>query len=283
MTQQQPKFFAIRGFMKSGTNWLGSLLDSHRDISVSGEFHFEHVVSRLNETLKQNSIYNMRPEVATEVRQSFYKAIRESVAAASEGSPIWIGDRTPHSIEPVTLPGSPHFCIVRDGRDVLVSRAFHLYNNPQAHRLFQRIPAMAKTWEHFKKDPWFFKNNPDQLLCHETMVRENGVFWTKQVSSNRTISQRHPKLPVCHVRYEDLHADTEGQRRRLFEFLDLDPNDCAPIEGNIKPGFDKERPDAFLRKGAIGDWKAYFTDESKQWFKETAGQEMELQGYGGDW
>jgi hypothetical protein len=268
--------------MKSGTNWLGSLLSSHQEVDCIGEYHWQKVVSELNPLLHSQPIYS-DPEYREFTRAKFDTLIKEVLVEKAHPDARVIGERTPHSIEPVTLRGAPHICIVRDGRDVLVSRAFHLYNNPQAHRLFKRIPAMAKTFEMFKQDSFYFQKNPDQLLCHELMVRESAAWWRDHVIGDKTVGQRHPKLKTCFVRYEDLHADTEGQRARLFEFLGVDPSRCSAIEGVLSPGFKKERPNEFLRKGAVGDWKNYFTADTTKWFKEEAGDELINQGYDEPW
>jgi len=87
------------------------------------------------------------------------------------------------------------------------------------------------------------------------------------------------------IKYEDLHADVKAEREKLFLFLGVKPNLAAKIKGHLKPGFGEERPNEFLRKGTVGDWKNYFTDQTKVWFKEEAGEELRLQGYvaDGDW
>jgi hypothetical protein len=247
------RFFCLRGFMKSGTNWLGGLLNTHHEISVVGEFHFEHVVAELNRMFSNNNIFHDVPDLPEATRGRFDELVKSTIREAADPNAILIADRSPYAIEPVTLRGTPHISIIRDGRDVLVSRAFHLFNNPQSHRLFERLPAMAKTWKHFQADPWFFKKNPDQLLCYQVMVRESGIAWNEQVMADQTVNERHPDLPVCFVRYEDLHADAHKERRRLFEFLDVDPDACDEIEGDLNPGFREERPDEFFRKGAVGD------------------------------
>ena len=279
---QDRTFFSLRGFMKSGTNWLGSLLSSHQEVDCIGEYHWQEVVSKLNPLLHSQPIYN-DPEYREFVRGMFDNLIKEALARKAHPKARVIGERTPHSIEPVTMRGVPQICIVRDGRDVLVSRAFHLYNNPQAHRLFKRIPAMAQTHKLFKADPFYFQKNPDQLLCHEMMVRESAVWWRDHVVADKSAVERFPNLKICFVRYEDLHADTAGERTRLFEFLNVDPKKCAAIEGNLSPGFKQERPDEFLRKGAVGDWKNYFMPETIKWFKDEAGDELINQGYDEPW
>ncbi len=275
----EQRFFCLRGFMKSGTNWLGGLLNTHRNISVAGEFHFENVIAGLDQMLGNHYLYQSQPELASQVRARLESLIKATICDATHPDTLLLGDRTPHSIEPVTLPNAPHVSIIRDGRDVLVSRAFHLFNNPQAHRLFTRIPEMAKTWEHFKADPWFFKKNPDRLLCYEVMVRESGIGWSKQVMADQTVNERHPDLPVKFVRYEALHADCAGERRRVFEFLNIDPDYCDPIPDHLQPGFAVERPDEFFRKGAVGDWRIYFTDDTKKWYDDAAGEALQHLGY----
>jgi len=279
---QDRRFFSLRGFMKSGTNWLGSLLSSHEEVDCIGEYHWQEIVSKLNPLLHTQPIYS-DPEYREFTRAKFDELIKQVLVKKAHPDAVVIGERTPHSIEPVTLRGVPQICIVRDGRDVLVSRAFHLYNNPQAHRLFTRIPAMAKTFELFKKDSFYFQKNPDQLLCHELMVRESAAWWRDHVVGDKAAIEQYPNLKMSFVRYEDLHADTAGVRARLFEFLGVDPKRCSVIEGNLSPGFKKERPSEFLRKGAVGDWKIYFTPKTTKWFKEEAGEELVNQGYDEPW
>ena len=275
---QDKRFFCVRGFMKSGTNWLGSLLGSHEQISCVGEFHWEDIVARFNSNMAELPLFQ-NEEYRERVRVHFEDMIKRCLVDAAEPGATLIGDRTPHTIVPVTLRNVPYITIVRDGRDVLVSRAFHLYNETGVHRLFQRIPEMAETHKAFQADPWFFQKHPEKLLCHETMVRESMGWWRDHIRSDLEAIERYPKLKVRIVRYEDLHEDTDAEREKLFQFLDVDPTRAAKIKGSLKPGFKKERPTEFLRKGAIGDWKNYFTDDTKLWFKEEAGEALIQQGY----
>jgi len=259
--------------MKSGTNWLSSLLSSHRDISCVGEFHWQEIVERFNANLKSLPLYASE-EAKERARGHFEEMIRNCLIDAAEPGATVIGDRTPHTIIPVTLRNVPYISIIRDGRDILVSRAFHLYNYPEVHRLFDRIPAMAETLKAFQADQWYFQKHPEKLLCHEVMVRESLAWWSKQLKRDEQAVELFPKLKIRFVRYEDLHRDTAAERAALFEFLDVDPKRAAKIEGDLKPGFTKERPSEFLRKGKVGDWKNYFTEQTVEWFKEEAGEQL---------
>ncbi|MDG1874206.1 MAG: sulfotransferase domain-containing protein [Mariniblastus sp.] len=259
--------------MKSGTNWLGSLLNSHEEISCIGEFHWQQIVANFNANQNNLPIYES-DKAKSLARGHLEKMIRQCMLDQADPNASLIGDRTPHSIMPVTLQGVPNISIIRDGRDILVSRAFHLYNHPDVHRLFDRIPEMKDTFESFKADQWYFQKEPEQLLKHEVMVRESLRWWRQHLEQDESVAQQYPNLPVRFVRYEDLHRDTASERAKLFEFLNVDPSRSAKITGILKPGFKEERPAQFLRKGSVGDWKNYFTEETKQWFKEEAGESL---------
>ena len=138
---------------------------------------------------------------------------------------------------------------------------------------------MRKTLREFQKDPWFFQKNPEQLLCHEVMVRESVAFWREHLNSDEQAVSTYPNLQVRFLKYEDLHRDTEGERAKLFKFLDVDPERAASIKGVLEPGFKRERPSEFLRKGIVGDWKNYFSPQTKAWFKEEAGEQLIKYGY----
>ena len=271
------RFFCLRGFMKSGTNWLSSLLSSHQDIGCYGEYHWQSMVEELETKFATLPIYqdlNFRKQI----RVTFEDMIKQCLILKDSKSTV-LGERTPTTLAPFVMSNVPHISIIRDGRDVLVSRAFHLHNEPDVHRLFERIPEMAEQNKHFRKNPWYFRDNPTELLKHEMMVRESVQWWQQHLEQDRNTCKRHPEVPVKFVHYEALHQDTEKYRRELFEFLDVDPKCCAKIKGVLKAGFSKEDPRQFLRKGQVGDWKNYFTEDTKNWFKDVAGDELILQGY----
>lgn len=264
--------------MKSGTNWLGSLLSSHEAISVVGEFHWDEVVSAFNNSLKQLPVYQSE-DAKENARFNFEEMVRKTVESYAEPTATLIGERTPTTIIPIPIRNVPHISILRDGRDVLVSRAFHLYNNPETTRLFDRIPEMNEMLEKFRSDPWYFQKHPEDLLCHQEMVRDSIRFWSEHLERDELAVSLYPKLKIKFVRYEDLHRDVSQERKKLFEFLDVDPSKSSKILGHLKPGFKKERPSEFLRKGSVGDWTNYFTEQNKDWFKEYAGKQLIQYGY----
>ena len=272
------RYFCIRGFMKSGTNWLGSLIDSHESISVRGEYHWQKLAEPFNQLLNAHVLFEKMKSTQF-VRDEFVEFVKQVMRHNADPTAVLIGDRTPATLDPVIIKDAPFISIVRDGRDVLVSRAFHLFNNPTITGLFQKSPAMQQDLERFQDSPWYFQKNPEMLLRHEIMVRHSARLWREHLESDRATLEEQHDLKVKVIRYEDLHADTEGVRKSLFEFLEVDPKRAAKLHGVLKPGFEEERPNAFFRKGKVGDWKNYFTDETKQLFKEVAGEELIRQGY----
>ena len=205
------RFFCLRGFMKSGTNWLGSLLSSHEDISCIGEFHFEELVALFNRN-QQNLPIFQQAKYREQARRNFEEFIRQCMIDRADPTATVIGDRTPHTIVPVTLRNVPYISIIRDGRDILVSRMFHLYNFPEVTTLFDRIPAMEKTFRKFKTDPWYFQKQPEQLLCQEDVVRTSFSWWRDHLLKDEEAVEQFPKLKIRFVRYEDLHQNTKRER-----------------------------------------------------------------------
>lgn len=273
------KFFCIRGHMKSGTNWVCRLLNLHPDIHSSGEYHWHHyyeTYSRNNEILVNLDTTEEEDPV---IRRELNEFVRNAMAKRGNSKAKFLGDRTPHTIHPVVIPRAPHISIIRDCRDVLVSKMFHYFNAPRISKFFEKNQAMKNLRAQFKQDPWFFQKNPDQLLCHENFVRVTCRNWTHYLRSDRHTAAKQPALPVMFVQYEQLHSNVDSWRTRMYEFIGADPALAAPIPANLRPGHSSENPDKFNRKGQVGDWKNYMTPEVKSWINEEAGREMIQQGY----
>ncbi len=269
----QQRFFCLRGFMKSGTNWVGNLLNLHPQISCVGEFHWQTIYQALQHNLRTLPIMTEK-SVRDSVRANFETMVKQSLVDVADEKASVIGDRNPHTINPIVIKNSPQITLIRDARDVLISRIFHLYNFPEVSRVFERFADMRARLEAFQTNPWYFREHPDELLCNEEVVRESMRWWTEHLRSDRQVAARHPGLRVLTLKYEDFHADIESTRCRMYEFLEVDATRAEDVPDYLMPVLDKERPNEFNRKGQIGDWKNYMTDQAKLWINEEAGEEL---------
>ncbi len=278
MISLEKRFFCFRGFMKSGTNWVGNLLNLHPEISCVGELHLQSLFQTVQRDLRQLPVMADR-RVRHVVRGNLQAMIRQILSDLADPLATVIGERTPHTLSPLAIRDADQITIIRDGRDVLISRIFHLYNSPEVSRVFERFPEMRETLRKFRADPWHFRDHPEELLANEYVVRESMSWWCQHLESDRQTIARHPALKVLTVRYEDFHADVEAGRRRMYEFLGVDCGKSAPVPRSLQPALDEERPNEFNRKGQVGDWTNYMHDTARRWINDEAGEELIRQGY----
>ena len=281
------KLFSLLGHPRSGTNWTSAILERHPKVSVYGEFRFEALCRAFEDMRAHPWHAAYYPPIKAISYQCQQETFRRMVAGASVRRPEaeWIGERTPRHLD-VIIPGMPHFMVVRDPRDVIVSlahqefsKALTNFNRPEYRDQLEPIRAG------FEKDRDFFHKNPDRLLCVEGFVRHLAGKYAHHVGSDlRTLEriERGEILARVHVvRYERIHQDPEGQRAAMYRFLGLDPAEALPLdEGSLSsPGFAKERPEEFYRKGRVGDWRTYFTPDARKWFNAEAGEILVRLGY----
>jgi hypothetical protein len=278
-------FFFVRGHPRSGTNWVGALLNLHPNINCFGEFHFEDIRNAIDNQQSQPWQITAREPLKTVMDRCFEDMVKKAILTLVERKPeaYWVGDRTPRGLR-VFVEGAPHFLIIRDGRDCLVSWTFHVLRM-RPHVLDVVVPAelrpeFNRLYERFQADKEHFSRHPHELLSDEGWVRLVAGRWAgwmradleaiRRVEAN----DRGARCPLMVIRYEELHADTEGGRRKMYEFLGEDPEQARPLSGETRtaPGFEKEDPQSFWRHGQVGDWKTYASDDFKRWFKESAGE-----------
>ena len=153
--------------------------------------------------------------------------------------------------------------LIRDGRDVYVSYYFHQLNQLPSSCTFReflkRQDHYPCTWgEHVSS--WLFRLSPSNLLL---------------------------------VRYEDLIRDCPKQLKRIASYLDLERTENQLSLASEKSSFDNMRrielvkgrlykdqgPEVFMRKGKSGDWKDFFGQEEKAFFKSREGHILIKLGY----
>lgn len=289
-------FFFLCGHPRSGTHWMQSLLNLHPRINIQGEYHFEMLYGGLWQFEKHEwhlGHYDPMREVA---RRNMQRLVRECMLTTVNLRPDAdvIGDMTPREVFQM-LPGAPTIHLIRDGRDVCVSWTFHQLRID--NELITREPwkrDMLALLDLLKADPKHFEKHPETLLSSEPWVRHVARVWATRARRDEFAKGRYARAEldgkVLEVRYEAVHADPEAQRRRMYEFLGVNPDEAAPIDANplAKPGFDGKGQGAtsFYRSGKRGDWENYFTPDARRWFTEEAGEMLVALGYesaGSEW
>lgn len=276
--------FFIGGCFKSGTNWVQNLLNLHPKVDILGEFHFEVVLNAVDHARNTYWFRGSSPKFEETWLRSGEGVVRNILAQVAVQRPeaSWVGDRSPGPLRTM-IRGAPHITITRDLRDVLVSWSFHHLRLDNENGIEPRFrEAWREATAKFNADPEGF-NPLDGLLGDEDYVRARASQWAE---ISRSIRQNAPKMradgtPVLELRYEEMHKDLEGARRKLFDLLGLNPDDAeAPAEETrTTPGFAREDRTSFYRSGKVGDWRSYIDDRIASVIKEAAGEELVAEGY----
>lgn len=284
------RLYFVTGHARSGTTWAAAILMRHPRIFCDGEFHFQQLRRGFDAFQRQPWHRATRDPVHTTAESCFQDTVRLCIGACSHQKmeAEWVGDRTPRPLN-VLLPGAPHFVVVRDGRDVAVSVSIMEMN--QGGGLFSKFsddPKLVQARERFLADENFFKNNPHELLVSEPFVRDIARRWAKQANhdfqTGEKIKAGEIDATVHFVFYEHLHTNPEVEREKMYRFLGVDPAEAEPLtaESGTRPGLKTDDHRSDKRKGIVGDWMNYFTDDAKRWFKEEAGEALMAMEYEAD-
>ncbi|NRA58301.1 MAG: sulfotransferase domain-containing protein [Phycisphaerales bacterium] len=290
------RFFFITGVGKSGTNWLGNVLNLHPAVYVDpGEFQFqllwEQGLRTLCEPSWQSGHYEPYRQAA---RMGIEDTVRRMMLAGIGNKPgvRFIGDKSPRPFS-VLVPGCPIINLVRDGRDVIISYTYHYLRLKPGNiqwwpdELKDRFPRFAEDF-HKTEDDEIKRRVAKQLLSEEWWVRFVANIWARQVAEDRKgifeASADSPETPVMTLRYEDLHADFNPVRSKVYKFIGADPALAAGASHKSRtlPGFKQERVMNFYRKGQPGDWEHYRNDVFDRVVDECAGEALVAEGYGRD-
>lgn len=275
--------FFVCGAPKSGTTWLQRILDAHPEVCCSGEGHFVRrfttplatTINAFNTKLHVEAaqVYEGRPDDEP-VTQGDYDEIARGfilkrMSARATPETRWLGDKTPTYTRDLKqlhrlFPQAKFFHIVRDPRDVAVSRMGH-----------NRRVGVSEVFE------------PDADE-HRVLLQAAVKLWVEAVTAVDNFAQAHPGL-VHEVRYADLHEDPIETIAAVFRFLGVavDPvlmeRVAAATSFKALAGRDPGEEDAnsFLRKGVVGDWKDQLPPQSAQFIVENCGELMRRKRFAG--
>lgn len=295
-TRQLDLFF-ITGFPRSGTHWVGALVNLHPEVYSDGEFFFDVLRDGHDRlTAWKWLVPAADPGHKALADRCFQDTVRRMLAAIAQRKPgaRLIGDRTPRPLVPYT-PGARHIHVIRDGRDVLVSWTFHqLRTRGRAltDHLTRADAASPGASDHlesiraaFAADPALFDSQPHLLLSDQGWVRRIARQWADQRARDRAAADQMARglldARIHAIRYEDLHADPEHHLGQMLRFLGVDPALAAPVsqQTGTRAGAADNDPRSFFRAGKAGQWRRYFTPDAADWFTQEAGAALLADNY----
>ncbi len=179
--------------------------------------------------------------------------------------------------------------IVRDGRDVAVSKRFHMqrrgayYHGDEKSKWLYFLNhyrptrlAVKALQKHFG---WFGESHyrrygGDEMRFVPAALKKFAFDWKLTVEYLLRQREQRPEQ-VMLLRYEDLRERQAELLKEVFAFLEVDTGDEVLQKVMAATDFKKMKKntsgDSFFRKGASGDWKNYFTEKDKALFKKIAG------------
>jgi hypothetical protein len=266
------QFVFIIGAPRSGTTWLQAMLGSHPLVCTFGElqlydFYTAPWVAAWKKQVELGG-FNGLPTLWDE--ETLYQFLREfldrvySLALNAKPEATVILDKHPgysRYVEHIDLliPNAKFIHLIRDGRDVAVS-------------LLSASAGWAKLWA--PKD-----------------IRSAATSWRKFVLEARK-AQAH-KNRYVELRYESLFANGEDVLKDLFGFIGVAIDDEAVRSIFTSNQFGEMRkrgtstnqlplPEAFFRKGEVGDWQTALKPAQRLAFHEVAGDLLCELGYADD-
>lgn len=288
-TETEYRFFFVCGFGKSGTNWVNNLLNLHPKVRCDGEYFlntFGWALDQFTDAPHQKGHGEPYRTIATDAVHDLVRRVLLCNLRENPGATV-LGDRSPRGLSEV-LPGAPTMWLVRDGRDVVVSYTYHYLRLKPEFNLKHWGEGIRSFFMPFAErynasPPESCFETARALLAEKQWVGFVAKQWAARITSDLDAKAQYGS-PLLELRYERLHADTQGELTRMFEFLGLDPAEAATVAAGdmTKAGFAKERPNEFYRKGAVGDWQNYDTPAFREAFDEYAGDAAARAGYG-DW
>lgn len=186
--------------------------------------------------------------------------------------------------------------IIRDGRDVCVSKRFHTlrmgayYHGDEKNQLlyqFNQSEFGRKVTRKLNRQfGWFGEYSYKQRgegedLFSEAALSKMATDWTLITNYILDWQAKKPNQMLL-VYYEKLKANSQEETARILSFLGADNSETTIDTMVEKNSFSKLKAagkNSFFRKGTSGDWKNHFTEKDIQLFKKITGDLLVRLGY----
>ena len=282
MSKNQKDVFLLRGFVRSGTNWLSRLVNLHPEINCQGEFHlypFKQFQRQYKQTFNSGSCIYQNEKDAI-LNAEFNRFVKNIIRRYCEGDKYTlVGNRTPAGLNDMWLPHAKHLVISRDGRSVVTSWFQHIMKNNILGDI-NRFPKLKENKRLFDKDKKHFLKNPHDLLTSEGFFKEIVKRWSDRVIADNRVATSADNgeigLDYHWVKYENLHMAPVQRRKEIYQYLGVDPDKANPIDDKNMPAYNAKKANDINNRGTISGWQNFFTPKQDAWFAEIAGQAMEI-------
>lgn len=306
-----PGYFFFGANRRSGTTWLGSMLNAHPEILLKNEgWFFNDAGCSLEQWLNEDVFLKwtqLAPVVGGWLREIppgdalviVQRAMAEALMREAAARAPW---KNPKKLRLIGDKTTTHFCtkidhlhrlfpeasflhMVRDGRDVVVSDMFLKFRYEDFDCFAGDGPASARAaFAYHAKG----EGEPVDLFNDETLAFFTKT-WVESIRGGLRARELYGER-CLEVRYEDLLADPYILRD-IFAFLGVACGEAvvtACVEAHTfekqtkgrKPG--EADPTHTTRKGIVGDWKNYFSEANRALFKDLAGDVLIDLGYEAD-
>ena len=238
-----PAKVLVNGSPKTGTTWMIKLITSVPGYQAAGNFQGE---------------------------------IQRYTLAASGDVVHGHDSYTPELGEILTGNRIKVILMVRDPRDQVVSRVFHLRRDT-TNRVHERFLALS--------------DDEAIKMCIE------GAAGVRSAADLLRLTQSwlDGEMEILCVRYEDLVAHPSVELSKVFRYLGINLDETFLQTIIQRNRFERltvgkkvwktwraagqADPKSHFRKGIVGDWRNYFNEEHKLRFKEVAGDTLIEMGY----
>jgi hypothetical protein len=304
----QPGLLLFGANRRSGTTWLTGMLNYHPQVHIRNEGWFVHEEAwsmeswlnreRVSAWAATNSARGTwlkdlgLPEAVRVMQRGMIRELLREAALRETWKPFeqlrWLGDKTTNfylqKIEYVhhVFPDAAFLCMVRDGRDAVVSDLFLLFREGRFDDLGTKFKDRLQRAMAFH---CLGRGEPVPLFEPETLRYFIDLWARSIVGGFRARELYGPRMLT--VRYEDLVADPTSVVE-VYRWLGVsdDPELVAnAVETHRFENYAEGRkrgqgdPLAEWRKGIVGDWRNYFTQDDKDVFKHVAGSLLVELGY----
>lgn len=294
---------------RSGTTWLSSLLNIHPELECRNEgWLFNDFGASFPEWIDERKVRkwaageeskgtwlrDMSVDECLHVlrRGAWMAMIREAIVREGwkDWSRLrWVGDKTTSfycsQIDTVhrTFPDARFIHMIRDGRDVVVSDLFLLIREIDDREVPEPVRQQALQAAEYHVHG---RGGPVPLLQPD-VLRYLTTEWVRTVGGGMRARELYGEQ-FLEVRYEQLVSSTTETVGAVYRWLGVEASEellnwaiheCRfeKHSGGRRPG--EADNTAEFRKGVVGDWRNYFTNDAKQMFKSIAGELLVELGY----